>query len=185
MNLNYIEFNKCKDKNKVKKMYIESFDKEERFQFWLLKKCAKENNVIFNTIYDNDNLIGFQYIIKYDNIEYLMYFAIGKDKRNMGYGSEVLKQLTNSNSNVLLSIEKPTNPKELKYKRKQFYLRNGFITTNKFIIDNNVEYELLCNNSNLDITKELLQGRYINMTKSKIIKYIISKMFNVNDIEVD
>lgn len=185
MNLNYIEFSKCKDKNKVKKIYLESFDKEERFPFWLLKKCAKESNVIFNIIYYDDNLVGFQYIVKYDNIDYLMYFAIDNDKRNIGYGSEILKQLTNSHDNVLLSIEKPINQKELKYKRKQFYLRNGFLTTNKFIIDNNVEYELLCNNSNLNITKELLQGRYINMTKSKIIRYIISKMFNVNDIEVN
>lgn len=180
MNLNYIEFNKCKDKNRVKKIYIESFEKGERFPFWLLKRCAKESNVIFNAIYDNDKLVGFQYTIKYDNIAYLMYFAIDNDKRNIGYGSEILKQLTNSYNNVLLSIERSTNQKELKYKRKQFYLRNGFIATNKYIIDNNVEYELLCNNDNLNITKELLQERYINMTKSKIIRYIISKMFNVN-----
>ena len=185
MSLTYIDYNKCKYKNIVKKIYLDSFSKAERFPFLLLVRCSKEDNISFNVIYDDKTVIGFQYIIDYNGISYLMYFAIDSNNRNKGYGSEILKQLTNSNSNILLCIEKPSNQKELKYKRKIFYLKNGFLTTNKFIIDNNVEYELLCNNIDLNITKELLQGRYINMTKSKIIRYIISKMFNVNDIEVD
>ena len=71
---------------KIEKLYYESFDKDERFPFWLLKKCCKENNVKFNVIYNNDKVIGFQYIIEYDNIAYLMYFAIEKNQRNNGYG---------------------------------------------------------------------------------------------------
>ena len=178
MKLNYINFYLCKDKKKVKKIYYESFEKEERFPFWLLKTCSKEDNVLFNAIYDNSELIGFQYIIKYDNVAYLMYLAISESKRNMGYGSEILKQLNNSHNNILLSIEKPNKKMDIKYRRKQFYLRNGFISTNKFLIDNNVEYELLCN-SKLDIDDEILQKRYTKMTNSKIKKFIIGKIFNI------
>ena len=178
MKLNYIDFNLCKDKKMIKKIYHESFDKKERFPFWLLKFCAKEDNILFNVIYDNKELIGFEYIVKYDNIAYLMYLAISNNKRNLGYGSEILKQLNNSFDNVLLSIERARTKFDIKYKRKQFYLRNGFTTTNKFLLDNNVEYEVLCNNNELNINDELLQKRYTKMTSSKIIRFIISKTFD-------
>ena len=42
MELKYISYNKSKHKNDIKKMYINSFMKAERFPFWLLKYCSKE-----------------------------------------------------------------------------------------------------------------------------------------------
>lgn len=184
MKLNYIEFNKSKDKNKVKKIYIESFDQNERFPFWLLKKCAKENNVKFNVINDKSEIIGFQYIVEYDDIAYLMYFAVEEEKRNKGYGIQILKDTSKKYNNLILSIEKPENELiNIKYRRKQFYLRNGFVSTNKYIIDNNVEYEVLCTNCNLNITNKILEKRYTMMTNSKIVRFIISKMFNVYNIK--
>ena len=175
MNIKLTDYNKCKDKNIIKRIYLNSFSKEERFPFWLLVKCSKEDNVSFNVVYDNNVVIGFQYIINYDDISYLMYFAIDSNSRNKGYGSEILNQLTKQNKNILLSIEKVLSEEDITYKRKQFYLRNGFVGTNKYIVDNNVEYELLCNNSNLNITKEKLEKIYTIMTSSKILKFIINK----------
>ncbi len=114
-----------------------------------------------------------------------MYFAVKKNQRNNGYGSEILKKLNRNYRNVLLCIER-SNEKvfDIKHKRKQFYLRNGFVGTNKYIVDNNVEYEILCNNSNLNITKEILEKRYKMMTSSKILRFIISKIFNVYNIKL-
>ena len=106
MDFNYVDFLSSSDKKLIKKLYYESFDKDERFPFWLLQKCSKEKNVRFNVIYNKDKVIGFQYIIEYDNIAYLMYFAIEKNQRNNGYGSEILKKLNRSYKNVLLCIEK-------------------------------------------------------------------------------
>lgn len=185
MKLNYVNFKLCKDKKIIKQIYHEAFDKAERIPFWLLKICSKEDNILFNIIYDDKNIIGFQYIIKYDNVAYLMYLVIRRGKRNKGYGSEVLKKLNKSFDNILLCIEKPSKKTDIKQKRKEFYLKNGFLLTNKFLVDNNVEYELLCNNNKLYITEELLQKRYTSMSNSKIIKFLISKMFNVYNIEVN
>lgn len=185
MNFNYVDFLSYSDKKSIKKLYYESFDKEERFPFWLIKKCSKEKNVKFNVIYNKDKVVGFQYIIEYDNIAYLMYFAIEKNQRNNGYGSEILKKLNRSYKNVLLCIEKVNEQvSDIKNKRKQFYLRNEFVGTNKYIDDNNVEYELLSNNSNLNITKEILEKRYTMMTSFKILRFIISKIFNVYNIKL-
>ena len=47
-----------------------------------------------------------------------------------------------------------------------------------------VEYEILTNNENYNITKEVLKKRYIKMTNSKLIKFVISKIFNVNNIHL-
>ena len=54
MDFNYVDFMSSSDKKLIKKLYYESFDKDERFPFWLLKKCSKEKNVKFNVIYNKD-----------------------------------------------------------------------------------------------------------------------------------
>ena len=95
---------------------------------------------------------------------------------------------------MILSIEKASEEcNDNKLKRKEFYLRNGFISSNKYIIDNGVTDENLGNLhepaelaallKKYNITKETLEKRYIRMTKSKLIKYLISKMFNVYNIK--
>ena len=85
---------------------------------------------------------------------------------------------------MILSIEKASEEcNDNKLKRKELYLRNGFISSNKYIIDNGVKYEILITNKKYNITKETLEKRYIRMTKSKLIKYLISKMFNVYNIK--
>lgn len=124
MDFNYVDFLSSSDKNLIKKLYYESFDKDERFPFWLLKKCSKEKNVKFNVIYNKDKVIGFQYIIEYDNIAYLMYFVIVKNQRNNGYGSEILKKLNKSYKNVLLCIEKASEQiSDIKHKRKKILFK--------------------------------------------------------------
>lgn len=179
MNLKYIDYFVSEHKNEIKKLYMNSFPRDERFPFWILKHCSKEKNVVFNVILEGNKLIGMEYIINYENISYLMYLAVDKSQRDKGYGSQILKDLNQEYSTIILSIEK-TNKylKDDKQKRKDFYLRNGFNETNKFIKDNEVEYEVLCTNKEYDITEKMLKKRYDKMTNSFIIKYIIGKTFN-------
>ena len=42
MTLTYIENGEYK--NEIEKLYLKSFPKEERFPFWILDECSKENN---------------------------------------------------------------------------------------------------------------------------------------------
>ena len=184
MELKYISYNKSKHKNDIKKMYINSFMKAERFPFWLLKYCSKEKNVIFNEISNNEGTVGMNYIIDCSDFAYLMYFAIDENQREKGYGSKVLEDLIKKHKNVMLCIERPDmNFCGDKERRKKFYIRNGFYETNKFIYDSGVEYELLCTNKELLITEEKLQERYIKMTTSPLIRILIGKIFNINNIK--
>lgn len=75
-------------------------------------------------------------------------------------------------------VNKICNYNDEKLRRKKFYLKNGFYETNKFILDNKVEYEILCTNRDYEITEENLKQRYTKMGNNKFIitsyqKYLI------------
>lgn len=90
---------------------------------------------------------------------------------------EFLKSFEDVDKDEIYSLK---NDKKLS--RRKFYLRNGFLSSNKYIVDNNVKYEMLTTNKDYYITDETLRKRYINMTKSKFIKLLIRKKFNVDNI---
>ena len=180
MNLKYIDYFKSDYKNYIKKIYTDSFPKSERFPFWILEKCAKEGNIKFNIVLDNDKAVGMEYLINYDNISYLMYLAVDNNERNKGYGSKILKDLINKNEVVILCIERPKEQLKYSKNRKDFYLRNNFYETNKFIVDSKVEYEVLCSKKDYEITEKILQNRYDKMSNSKVMKFIIKMLFENN-----
>ncbi len=180
MNLRYVDYFASNEKKDIRKIYVNSFPKNERFPFWMLKHCSKEENVLFNIILNDNKVIGMEYLVNYENIAYLMYLAIDKEQRKKGYGSIILKELIKKYEIIILSIERPRKDLKDSKKRKDFYLKNGFSETNKFIVDNGVEYEILCTNKDYNITKEILENRYNKMSNSTIINYLIKKMFNIN-----
>ncbi len=183
MNINYIDFldNKYKAKSKIKKIYNTSFPKSEKFPFWILKKSLKSKNVNLYGILYNNKIIGMQYILHYNNEAYLMYFAIDEKYRNIGYGSILIKNITKRYHNVILSIERVVD--KVSKRRKNFYIRNGFNETDKFTIQNNIHYEILCSNNNYNLTKDKLINLYSQMSKSKILRYIMNKRFNLMNID--
>lgn len=170
---------------KIKEIYENSFPNSERFPFWIIKECAKENNVRLDAIIDHktDKIIGMRFLIFYDDIVYLMYMAIDKKCRNKGFGSFVLRDLILHQvyETILLCIEKPTkDTDDIKTHRKDFYLRNGFYETGCFIEDTGVEYEFLSSSKERIITEHDLQRRYFCMTRNPLMKFIIRNTFDKN-----
>lgn len=173
MNFEYISYPEYK--KDIKNLYLKAFPKNERFPFWILRHSIKKGKAKLNAIIDNDIFIGMNYMVNCDDSFYLIYFAIDKELRNKNYGSNVLQDLSEKYGTIFLSIEKPKN--ELSQRRKNFYLRNGFFETNKYSSEGGVEYEILCNNKDYNITEEIHKKRYDNMTNSRVVKFCIDLIF--------
>ena len=186
--MRYKSYSVCdsQGQSQIKEIYETSFPKSEKFPFWVLKQCSKENNVRLDAIIDHntDKIIGMIFLIFYDDIAYLMYAAIDKKYRNKGFGSLVLGDLIlrQVDASILLCIERPSAKKEdIKVRRKDFYLRNGFYETGCFIEDSGVEYEFLSSSKERIITENDLKKRYSCMTRNPLMKFIIKNTFD-NDI---
>lgn len=175
-----------KDKDSVKRIYASAFPKSERFPFWILKNCSKNSNVHFDAILCDDKLIGMQFVVNYDNISYLMYLATDTDYRNLGLGSQILKNLVIRNDNVLLCIEKPKDDgkNDVKSRRKNFYLRNGFYSTGSYLKDSEVDYEILSSVKDFVVSEDVLRNRYLKMSNSSIMQRVIKNTFDVNNINL-
>lgn len=175
MSFKYI--NNSKFTNKIEGLYLKSFPKNERFPFWILKECSKENNSDLYAIFDNDIMIGMCYIVNCKNAYYLMYLAVEPSLRNKNYGSRILRDLKEKYKVLFLSVDMPVD--DISIRRKNFYLRNGFYDSNKFYEDTGIYYEVLCTSNEYEINDDILKMRYINMSNNKKIYEAISNTFNV------
>ena len=180
MNFNYI--NDLKYKDKLEELYLSAFPEEERFPFDILQECSKEDKSDLYAIIDNDKFVGMCYIVNCEGAYYLMYLAVQDELRNKKYGSKILKDLKEKYKILFLSIDKPTD--EISIKRKNFYLINCFYDTNKYYEDTGVWYEVLCTNSQYEITENIMQKRYTNMTSKNELSRVISNTFNVNKVNL-
>lgn len=179
-NINLIYTNDLKYKDKIKKLYLSAFPNEERFPFWIIEECSKEDKSDLYAVLDNNKFIGMFYVVNCDNIYYLMYLAVEANLRNQNYGSKILIALKEKYKNLFLSIAIPID--EMTIKRKNFYLRNGFYDTNQYYEDTGVWYEVLCTNNKLKITNHTMKKRYTNMSNKAKLLNIISNTFNVEEI---
>lgn len=180
MFLKYIDSNKYT--NKIEELYLSSFPKDERFPFWILEECSRENNSNLYAIIDNDKFIGMCYIVNCDNAYYLMYLAVEPSLRNQNYGSKILMDLKEKYKTLFLSVNIPID--DISIKRKNFYLRNGFYDTNKIYEDTGVNYEVLCTNDEYEITDDIMKMRYTNMTNNTKLFEVISNIFNVDVVNL-
>ncbi len=180
MSLKYI--NNIEYANEIEKLYLNSFPKEERFPFWILEECSKENNSDLYAIIDNDKFVGMCYIVNCVSAYYLMYLAVEPNLRNQNYGSRILKDLKEKYKLLFLSIDEPNN--SISIRCKNFYLRNGFYDINRFYEDTGINYEILCTDDRYEITDNIMKMRYTNMTNNSKIFNKISNTFNVDIINI-
>ncbi|MGO1922471.1 MAG: GNAT family N-acetyltransferase [Jeotgalicoccus sp.] len=146
--INLIHLNQTNELSRVKEYYLEVFPKYERVPFWILKYKSKKDNSDFYAIYDDSEYIGFLYLTYYKDIVYIFYIAIDSSQQSKGYGSKVLQHVKeiHKDKRLLLNIEKvdrSADNYEQRYKRKQFYTKNGFLNTNFEIEDKEIVYEIL------------------------------------------
>ena len=180
MNLLYTNNQEYKDR--IEKLYLESFPEDERFPFWILEESSKEDNSDLLAILDEDKLIGMCYLVNCNEAYYLMYLAVEPELRKQNYGSKILQDLKDKYKTLFLSIDEPID--KLSIRRKNFYLRNGFHDTNKYYEDTGVNYEVLCTNPEYEITNDNMLMRYTNMTSNNELFNVIKNTFNADFVDL-
>ncbi|GEM_PF-90479 len=132
----------------IKALYELSFPDNEKAPFPLLFAKQYFADVDFLTIYAGKQFAGFFYLVNFEHLSYIFYFAIRPDLRNKGIGSRALQRLQKFcyGRKLFLAIEQPA-PDENHYQeridRKYFYLKNQFRDLHKRVQEGSVIYELL------------------------------------------
>ena len=119
---------------KVKNIYFDSFPKEERMPFPMMVAMSKLWNTDFLSYYEKDILCGFAYLAHIGKTVFVMFLAVDKNLRSKGYGSKILREIRGRfpDKKIVISIE-PCEENaldiEIRKKRKDFYLKNGYEET--------------------------------------------------------
>ena len=135
----------------IKRIYFEAFPKRERMPFPMMVAMSKLWNTNFFAFYEGDIPCGFIYLASNRKIVFVMFFAVDKCLRSMGYGSSILQQIEKiyPNKKIIISIE-PCDDNvpdiELRKKRKSFYMQNGYKKTGYMMKLNGVVQEIIIKN---------------------------------------
>lgn len=135
----------------VKHIYFDSFPKNERMPFSMMVVMSKLWNTEFLGYYDSDTLCGFAYLAHNSKIVFVMFLAVDKALRSKGYGSTILREIQNKypDKKIIISIEpcdKSSPDIELRTRRKDFYMRNGYKETGYMMKLNGVVQEIIITN---------------------------------------
>lgn len=111
---------------KIRYIYEEAFPIDERRDFKQLTDIFEINkNIGIEPITENDRIIGFIIYWIFDSFVYIEHFAIDKEKRGNGIGTEILKRfIAKTDRPIVLEAELPTD--KISTDRITFYQRLGF-----------------------------------------------------------
>lgn len=126
----------------IEPLFISAFPEEERPNphYYFSSFKTHQDNKLFG-FYDSGVFIGFASVITYQDFCYIFFLAVSPEHRKQGYGSIILSELRNMYKDYVIclcyeEVDKKYPDYELRKKREQFYLRNGFkknpLMTNEF-----------------------------------------------------
>lgn len=140
----------------INEIYEKSFPREERYIN--LKKMIENPNTELYCLADNGTVLGFIYLIFHNDMIFILYLAINKEIRSKGYGTYLLNWCLKkyNNKKIYLNIEEVkenVSDYEIRKKRLDFYLKNGFYITNYISKEKYINFNILSNNLEIDITQ--------------------------------
>lgn len=100
-----------KEYKQVKQLYMRAFPKYEREPWtWLLIK-SKYQRADFMAFYDQEQFVGFAYVIHSHGMHYILYLAVNDQIRSQGYGTRIINELRRlyPKDSLALDVEQP-NP---------------------------------------------------------------------------
>lgn len=138
----------CKDRKRIKAIYLAAFPKEARMPFGLMLCLSCFPATKFLAFYDGDTLCGLIYMGKIVRQAYILFFAVDEALRSHGYGGRILRMLRARwpKCHIVVSIEpcrEGAPDLALRRRRKAFYMQNGYQDSGYDIKLGGIEQEVL------------------------------------------
>ena len=108
-------------------LYENSFPIAERRKLKDHMRACENEHFHPISIWENNLLIGIAFYWEWSNYRYIEYMAVPPEMHGQGYGSQIIKQIRDSEHTIILEIDPLIN--ELTVRRLQFYERAGFTLT--------------------------------------------------------
>lgn len=136
-----------KDLKEIERLYNNSFPKNERIDFERLLRMLDDDRRMYVYLED-EKIISMAYFFIFEDIAYLGYICVEEELRNKGYGTVILNKIKEEYQGYRIGIDieevkqNSTNIEE-RVRRRDFYIRNGFVSTDIFYNFFFVDYEIL------------------------------------------
>lgn len=142
----------------VKQLYYRAFPKYEQESWRRLMFKRLFWRADFIAFYDEQQLVGFTYLVHHHGIHYLLYLAVNDQVRSQGYGSRILQATRQRypGETIVLDIEQldpAAANNQQRQRRLSFYRSNGFELTDRLTPTADVTYQMLSNTSEVDQRK--------------------------------
>ncbi len=138
---------KSRDLGKIKALYVDAFPENERFSFSMMIKNESGHYETFG-FYKDGEFCGFAILLNSGDISHIIYFATLPEVRGLGLGAKALGALARIKvgMKIIVDIERP-DPRlpdcEIRLRRKNFYIRNGYKETEVRYRWQDESYEIL------------------------------------------
>lgn len=137
------------DKAALQAINEEAIPEQERCSMDELFDTGADGNLEVLGIYVSGEPVGFLAVRKYKRVRYLAYFAVRADLRSQGIGSAAIQELFRQHPEcqTIVEYESPDfddADRDLRLRRKHFYLRNGFYETGWNTCYDGMEFEIGC-----------------------------------------
>lgn len=146
----YLSEMTLKEQKMVKKLYFDSFPKQERRPFWVLLKLRRKKFANLLVIHDEDSKkpVGIAFFIVRGNLVLFDYYAMLPECRSKGYGSTAIEAIREyyKGKKIFGEVEAiceeaPNNDQRIR--RLNFYLRNGLCESGNFLYLFGVKMQIL------------------------------------------
>lgn len=162
--------------DKVYKILEESFPADERRRYDEQKALVDNNIYKIYTLNHGGEIEAFIAVYEFESFIFVEHFAVGRDFRGKGIGTDVLSELRNIYSDMIcLEVELPLNDESAR--RIDFYRKNGF-----FLNDFEYEQPPISNGRNSVPMKIMTSQRLLSANEFKMIKAILySRVYGINN----
>lgn len=161
-----------KDLKEIERLYNDSFPKNERIDFGRLIRMIGDDRAMYAYLEDG-KIIGMAYFFIFGDIAYLGYICVEEELRNRGYGTAILDKIKEEYRGYRIGIDieevkENSDNFEERQRRKDFYSRNGFVSTGIFYNFFFVDYEILSCGGLISKTEwqQLVEKHWGNVAKT-------------------